>query len=102
MPSATRRSDAQEQVHRRADGEDSSRGGQDAAGGGREEAWRERGDAVHVAEAVRDNGCAGREAPESSGGGEWPVEAPGRRARPRDRGDEGNRRKKMVSARGRR
>ena len=42
----------------------------------------------------------GREAAAAAGAGERPAEEAGRRARPRDRGHEGDHPKKMVSARG--
>src|SRR5512137_180954 len=102
MPLRRRRDDAQEQVHGRADGEDSPGGGRRAGLGGGEEVPGLGADALRLAEAVRDDDCAGREAAEAPGGREWAAEETRGRAGSGDRGDEGDLPKKMVSAPARR
>ena len=67
-----------------------------------EEARRERADDLRLAEAVRHDDGRRHEAAAGARAGERPAEEAGGRARSRDRGDEGDRRKKMVSAPARR
>lgn len=53
-----------------------------------------RADALHVAQALRRYAIGRCAPPEAARDGECTTEEAGRRARPRDRGDEGDRRKK--------
>lgn len=102
MASLQKGSHKKEPIYRSADGDDPTRSRQRIGCGSCQETRHQRADDLHLAQTLRRHGCRRCEAAASNGTRECPAEEAARRARSRNRSDEGDRHKKMVGAPARR
>ena len=96
-PSESGGSHEEDPIHRGADGHDSPRSRSAAGPGGGQEARRELADHLCLAEALRQLGTDGYQAPPAARAGERPAEEDGGRSGPGDRRPQGDHAKKMVA-----